>query len=176
MLVHHTVPLPKMDSSHRFTHKPLNPNRRQVRLLSLLPGKAGPVECKLYNVNATYRRPYRAVSYTWGPQKPQREIQVNGKPLNVGENLWHFLNTLRRRSDFHSRTRLWIDQICIDQSCTEERNHHVLLMGHIFYNAEVLVWLGPASLNSGLAVSAIIDPPPGSARSPRLCTEIRRNL
>ena len=72
-----------------------------------------------------------------------------------------FLDTLRRRPDFDFNPGLWVDQICIDQSCTEERNQQVQLMQHIYSNVQVLVWLGPASRDSGIAVSAIIDPPPG---------------
>lgn len=38
---------------------------------------------------------------------------------------------------------LWIDQLCIDQSSIDEKNHQVAQMGAIFSEAiEVLVWLG----------------------------------
>jgi hypothetical protein len=150
-------------SSDRFTYKPLYPDRYQIRLLKLLPGKKGPVKCKLYHVDPEYPRRYRAVSYTWGPPTLQREIIVNGKRFDVGENLWHFLDTLRRLPDIQidSKAGLWIDQICIDQSCPEERSTQVRLMEHIYSNAHVLAWLGPASRDSSLAVSSIIDPPPG---------------
>ena len=38
---------------------------------------------------------------------------------------------------------LWIDQVCIDQSSIDEKNHQVGQMGAIFSKAlEVLVWLG----------------------------------
>lgn len=37
---------------------------------------------------------------------------------------------------------MWIDQICIDQSNTIERNHQVATMSHIYSNAiAVVVWL-----------------------------------
>src|ERR1700744_1809278 len=137
-----------MDSSARFTYKPLIPERYQIRLLQLMPGKNGPIKCKLYHVDPEYPRTYRAVSYAWGPPRPKREIRVNGKRFEVGENLWLFLDALRRQTDIQERLKdkgLWIDQICIDQSCTDERNAQVQLMEHIYSNAEVLVWLGPES-------------------------------
>ncbi|KAI3579715.1 heterokaryon incompatibility, partial [Fusarium oxysporum f. sp. albedinis] len=38
---------------------------------------------------------------------------------------------------------LWIDQICINQSDIDERNHQVPIMGNIYRKAyRVFVWLG----------------------------------
>lgn len=84
--------------------------------------------------------PYEALSYTWGGIGKQSHIIVNGKGMQVTNNLYQALLHLRH-SD---RERyLWIDAICIDQSNNKERGHQVNLMSTIYKNAErVLVWLG----------------------------------
>jgi len=44
---------------------------------------------------------------------------------------------------------IWVDQICIDQSSTQERNHQVRLMSKVYTQAsEVLIWLGNEANNS----------------------------
>lgn len=45
---------------------------------------------------------------------------------------------------------LWIDQICIDQSNTHEKNQQVAIMSKIYSKAYiVLSWLGPRSPTHG---------------------------
>jgi hypothetical protein len=53
-----------------------------------------------------------AVSYTWGPSYPTREISLEGQSFTVRENLWQFLDAARD----YAKDWLWIDQVCIDQS------------------------------------------------------------
>ncbi|KAG8166194.1 hypothetical protein KVR01_004746 [Diaporthe batatas] len=51
---------------------------------------------------------------------------------------------------------LWIDAICIDQQNVAERSEQVGKMGQIYSSAtRVLVWLGPASLDSDLAMGLV---------------------
>jgi hypothetical protein len=51
---------------------------------------------------------------------------------------------------------LWIDQLCIDQSHTAERNHQVTMMAEIYAKAcGVIVWLGVEADGSDRAVAVI---------------------
>ncbi|KAI9869595.1 MAG: hypothetical protein M1830_005317, partial [Pleopsidium flavum] len=48
-----------------------------------------------------------------------------------------------------TKVTIWVDQLCIDQSNVEERNHQVRLMGRIYGKAQnVVVWLGDEDDNS----------------------------
>ncbi|RYN42939.1 hypothetical protein AA0119_g11215 [Alternaria tenuissima] len=95
---------------------------------------------------------YRALSYVWGPPDVGKSILIDGKPFEVRQNLWNFLNeacareTLQDANNAHVPRFLWIDAICIDQSQVKERNHQVAMMGKIYSRAyEVLVWLGQST-------------------------------
>jgi len=92
---------------------------------------------------------FRALSYEWGPPALQHIISVNGYALSIRENLYHFLQTVQRDSAFCRDTVLFIDQICIDQSNVEERNHQVSQMATIYSSAQqVVIWLGRESSES----------------------------
>jgi hypothetical protein len=65
---------------------------------------------------------------------------VNGKKMDVTQNLYEALLSIRLPRE--TRT-VWADQICIDQSNTEEKNSQVPLMTFIYSRAsDVLIWLG----------------------------------
>jgi hypothetical protein len=94
---------------------------------------------------------YEALSYTWGDPNDTEMILVNGCKMNVRRNLWDFLDGVSKaRIDYvnHDRGKyqagyLWIDQISINQSAVDEKNHQVRQIGAIFAVAErVVVWLG----------------------------------
>jgi hypothetical protein len=140
----------------------------------------GRISCKLRTISLEWKdderrsqRPesYVALSYTWGPPDAGKSISIDGKPFEVRDNLWDFLNEACTRGTF-TRSRdttllderirasfpgiyfpargeqdyLWIDAICIDQSQVEERNHQVAMMGKIYsWARKVLVWLGQST-------------------------------
>jgi hypothetical protein len=55
-------------------------------------------------------------------------------------------NTIPARTQSKEPCYFWVDQICIDQSVLEERNHQVQMMARIFNQAkEVVVWLGASN-------------------------------
>jgi hypothetical protein len=126
-----------------FIHQPLDLKTTQIRLLRLTISSieilTGDIEHFDFNDDCP---PYKAVSYMWGPCSPTRIILLNGASFQVRENLWLFL--LERSRTTESRDcLLWIDQICIYQSSSAERNHQVKMMGQIYRRAEaVLIWLG----------------------------------
>ncbi|KAH6846874.1 heterokaryon incompatibility, partial [Alternaria alternata] len=94
---------------------------------------------------------YRALSYVWGPPSPVQEIQVNGHRFLVRQNLYDFIYAFRERlykfrggNGYEDEVQwLWIDQVCINQALTGERNHQVKMMSDIYRRATyVYVWLG----------------------------------
>jgi len=73
--------------------------------------------------------------------------------LQITNNLAVALRHLRLRKK--SRT-LWVDAICINQDDPVERSAEVLEMGSIYRNAQqVVIWLGPASHDSDLALQTL---------------------
>lgn len=127
-----------------FKHRPIDRERRQIRLFRLLPElEDGLICCQILRSGISTWQ-YEALSYEWGPPEPTRRILVNGSVMFIRENLWLFMNILRNRRVVSTIQILWADQICIDQQNIVERNHQVQLMGDIYRGANgVLAWLGP---------------------------------
>jgi hypothetical protein len=70
-------------------------------------------------------------------------ILIDGEKLAITPSLALALVHLRPRVE---PLRIWIDQICINQKDTEEKNEQVANMGKIYRAAqETLIWLGPAA-------------------------------
>jgi hypothetical protein len=83
---------------------------------------------------------YSAFSYTWGDQREPKHIEINGRTMHIGKNLWPALRHLRHTNN--SQT-LWVDSICIDQSSIEEKCHQIPIMAFIYGRTkQVIVWLG----------------------------------
>lgn len=101
----------------------------------------------------------------------KHEIIVDGKFLDVTENLYLILDYLRctalnaqdstrpasyRKYELFFCTPLWIDAICINQNDLVERSQQVLLMGRIFKSASTTIaWLGPKDRLAKLASEAL---------------------
>jgi hypothetical protein len=108
---------------------------------------------------------YKAISYTWGVQRPRRlwlaiqsddeatEIGDSLRPwslihcedqvIEIGDNLSALLQTL---GSHDRRLPFWIDALCIDQGNHQEKLHQIPLMRDVYSRAcEVLVWLGSAT-------------------------------
>lgn len=103
---------------------------------------------------------YEALSYVWGDHTPQDVLLVTdaieAKPtcrLPITANLSSALRHLRHKHQIRS---LWVDAICINQDNYPERNAQVLRIADIFRSAwRVIVWLGEASHDSGLAMKTL---------------------
>ncbi|PQE04207.1 heterokaryon incompatibility protein [Rutstroemia sp. NJR-2017a BVV2] len=101
---------------------------------------------------------YVALSYVWGDSSPsaQRQIYVNGYPLAVTQNLEAALQQLRKHYRIKQGFRIWIDAICINQADLAERGSQVAMMKRIYDAAwHVVIWLGPKSGNSDVAMMAV---------------------
>ncbi|KAL8405165.1 hypothetical protein RB594_009892 [Gaeumannomyces avenae] len=97
---------------------------------------------------------YEALSYTWGDASTPQHILVNGGVLPVTANLHRALVHLRLPT---SDRVLWVDAVCIDQGSPHERTHQVGQMQRIYGQAErVLIWLGPATFESRLAMPYLL--------------------
>jgi hypothetical protein len=136
-----------------FVHKPVNRRLQEIRLICVIPEANGLIKCKLKHIelHSNQTPDYRALSYTWGAPHPVQRIELNNQPFLVRQNLYDFLKAFRARlyrfqdgGDYGKEVQwLWIDQICIDQSVVEERNHQVEMMSDIYRRASyVYVWLG----------------------------------
>lgn len=85
---------------------------------------------------------FTALSYVWGTTQPAPAITID---LGVGllpitRNCHDALRQIRQR---YGNTTIWVDSICIDQTCDSERCHQVSLMGDVYSRAKkVYVWLG----------------------------------
>lgn len=155
-----------MDGLPAFAHEPLDQSLSQIRLISVVPEADGAVHCtlRLIDLDTNPTPEYRALSYTWGPPSLNQRIIVNGRTLTVRQNLYDFLIAFRKRlHDFRGRGPfddeiqwLWVDQICIDQSIVEERNHQVRMMSSIYRRAlYVYVWLGASETSTETAMKTL---------------------
>jgi hypothetical protein len=153
-------------SSAAFVHEPINQAVQEIRLISIIPEITGPIRCNLIHVNlqSNPTPEYRALSYVWGPPSPVQEIQVNGHRFLVRQNLYDFTYAFRERlykfrggNGYEDEVQwLWIDQVCINQALTGERNHQVKMMSDIYRRATyVYVWLGKSDGSTEAVMRAL---------------------
>lgn len=144
-----------------FLYRRLKPDH--IRLLCLLPPdphhKAHPdikpIECELVHVPLHRASQYEALSYVWGPPDRDETIYIKTGGLHPWTTALHVTNSLfialwhlRYASQ---RRHLWIDQICINQDNTLEKNTQVRRMGEIYSRASsTVVWLGPRGYDAEL--------------------------
>ncbi|KEY73413.1 hypothetical protein S7711_06833 [Stachybotrys chartarum IBT 7711] len=134
-----------------FVYQPLE--ARQIRLLELLPGSRGAINCQLRHVSLEDEPHYEALSYYWGTTTQQVKIFVDGLSFFVTQNLHAALWRLRNAN--HPKT-LWVDAICINQSDILEKNIQVALMRIIYRSCHcALVWLGEHDSYTKVAFQAI---------------------
>ena len=131
------------------------PDGQSIRMLILEPGeKADPLKGRLESAAIDSAGSYEALSYVWGTSK-----QVDNISIRHGDNEWpvdltaSLKETLLQLRFPDKPRRLWVDQICINQSDVAERSQQVQFMNRVYKHASrVLVWLGPD--DTGLAKPA----------------------
>ncbi|KAE9371638.1 hypothetical protein N431DRAFT_545839 [Stipitochalara longipes BDJ] len=122
------------EGSKPYKYAPLDENKQEIRLLTLLPGQFSSeiricLEVAQFTKDEVPR--FEAVSYTWGSAENPVDIfigQSGNKTLSVTQNLAEALPYFR----FEDKPRvLWIDAICVNQQNLEERgmqnSSHALL-------------------------------------------------
>ena len=151
------------------TYNPLVPQRRQIRLCTLLPGSFGDcLTCTLSTVSLNDRPDYHTLSYVWGAPVFDKELVVhdtlsetairgkasshNAGGLTAARSLSVPVSILMITTSLDTALRglrktdeprvLWIDAICIDQKNVDERSSQVSMMGDIYREAkECHIWL-----------------------------------
>ncbi|KAF7551892.1 hypothetical protein G7Z17_g4709 [Cylindrodendrum hubeiense] len=124
-----------------FQHQPLDPEKRQIRLFELSPGKPGSrISGKLIHVSLNDNPRFEALSYTWGLPQPTYIVSIDeGSPFSVRRNLRKALDALRRPDN---PRLLWVDCICINQLDIPEKEIQIQLMRAIYAGAEtVCTWI-----------------------------------
>lgn len=144
-------------SDYKYTA--LDEGNGEIRLLTLLPGKfSSKIRVRLDTTRFTESHvpKFEALSYTWGSTDNPAYIFIGEsgpKALAITRNLAEALPYLRHES---KPRVMWIDAICVDQKNLEERSQQVKRMADIFSKAvRVLVWLGPESDDSQLALDCL---------------------
>ena len=156
-----------------YEYSALDEDASEIRLMTLLPGRFKDdisITLKTVTLTKEHTPQYEALSYVWGSKKNPVAISVKArKPecsksfslvglsrrrtIPVTENLAKALPYLRKEDEPRV---LWIDAICVNQQDLAERGHQVKRMAAVYSMASrVMVWLGPESQNSTLALRAI---------------------
>lgn len=126
-----------------FTYRPLEMAHDSLRLIRVRPDRSADGYLQLDLWHSVMPAKYLCVSYQWGSVARQHKVLIYGCRHAVGDNLHAFLQEVYTWAIRGFDEPLWIDAICIDQSCNSERGHQVQRMGSIYSNAQaVFVWLG----------------------------------
>jgi hypothetical protein len=144
-----------------YKYRPIS-QERGIRAMRLLPGSASSEIRIDFRVDASAWDPdapeVEALSYTWGSSANPVDIIIQAGEssfctLSVTQNLAEALRYLR----LEDKPRLlWIDAICVNQQDMHERSSQVELMADIYSLAKkVVVWLGPESHDSSIALECI---------------------
>lgn len=110
---------------------------------------------ELHNALLDEHLRFRAISYTWGSATLTQSITCNGQNLLVTNSVFELLSSAVI-SSLCDEWPIWVDAICINQRDDAEKADQVRKMGSVYSLAdEVIVWLGPASSDSDLAMDTI---------------------
>lgn len=124
----------------QYQYQPLTPASDHIRLFKL-DAASGLISGSLEVFSLATCPGFHALSYEWGIEQDANPIIIDGSCLNIRSNLMTFLHSYKSVAE--RRDYIWIDQICIDQESTIEKNHQVGLMSQIYSQAdEVIAWLG----------------------------------
>jgi hypothetical protein len=123
-----------------FEHQPLERNVGCIRLLrvhkTLSPDVL--VRCALTHSTIT-ESSCILLLYVWGLPTPSQTILIDGRKLEVRQNLFGFMTHARTNTITSESTAFWIDAICIDQSNIPERNSQVAQMGDVYSKTQCIL-------------------------------------
>ena len=114
------------ESIQRYRYELLNHSQMEVRLLKLYPGHfASQLVAKLETISLTQvlhspasLAEWDALSYAWEQQTPSKPVLIDGKQLDVTNNVESALRHLRDRN---TAMFIWIDSACINQDDEKEK-------------------------------------------------------
>lgn len=136
--------------TREYVYDALQPEERQIRLVTLLAGSEGVIYTKLSIVSLEVKPCFGALSYVWGEPTTTTPIMLEGHIFQATESLVVALHQLRLPDVDRV---LWIDAICIDQIDVHERNSQVLLMREIYSRClKCNVWLGKEDESTQAAI------------------------
>lgn len=142
----------------------------EFRLLQIEPAEDGTTQiiARLFKASLDNPPAYEAVSYRWERTKQSHFITVNGSKFPVARNVYLLLSEFRRQSH-PCPSIFWIDSVCINQSCIQDRNNQVQLMGEIYAKASLVrMWIGSESDFADHAFDLIRNCGPAGQKSEEL--------
>jgi hypothetical protein len=149
------------ETTSRYLYRPLNKDRKEIRLLTLEPGQGDQIiRCTLSHtfLDECPIAHYETISYTCGDPALRSKIMLHGNATDVLASSEVVLRRMRLPA---AQRVLWVDSICIDQENTAERGHQVGMMYEIYANTSMnLIWLGPDdgyTEQAAMSVRAIMD-------------------
>ncbi|KAF2090383.1 hypothetical protein K490DRAFT_63263 [Saccharata proteae CBS 121410] len=170
------------------SYEKLNPEKREIRLVSVLPGERDdPIYCIAAKIPSPWNRcPYQALSYCWGDIYDTKFIALShikwkdddqpgdighigdAEPFRITASLEAALRALRLTKEESTQENrqvwFWIDALSINQGDMEERHNQVAIMRDIYSEAwGVYIWLGtdPNNADSLIMMYGIL----GAARA-----------
>ena len=139
-----------------YEYKPLDRERKQIRLLTVQPGSGHDMLfCTLATAYLDTPTPphYETISYVCGNQEIKATINLHGSAVQVPATSEAALRRMRRRD--RPRT-LWIDAICINEADVAERGHQVGMMYEVYtQTSHNCIYLGPDDGNMAKAIESI---------------------
>lgn len=130
-------------------YEPL-PSPTSIRLIKFKPGEScnGNLTCSFLVVDTSDPPEYIALSYVWGDASKTVPVSIDGKSVQVTQNLRDALQPFNTEPAL-----LWADALCINQQNLVEKNQQVNMMATIYHKAaNVTVWLGPDEHNDAPAI------------------------
>ena len=152
-----------------FKYRPLNPDRKEIRLLVFEPDSGAKQEdnaalrCIVRHVSLLDepKVSYYTVSYCWGLDPPSDKITLNGEEAWVPSSAIGALRTVCHPVYGKRDLAVWIDAICINQADDVEKSQQVAMMKDVYATAaQVLIWLGDEGPTTALgfeAINAVLD-------------------
>jgi hypothetical protein len=131
------------------------PQSDVIRYLTLHPGAGNdPLQCSLHTAPMADTS-FEAVSYVWGSDVRDQQIQCDGRTLALTTNLFRVLQRVRQPN---TPRKIWADLICINQENLDEKGHQVAIMGRIYRHANrVLIHMGNDDRGHGPQVCSLLD-------------------
>ena len=81
----------ELSSHRRYSYHAL-PTQDSIRIIKLEPLKLNepnePLQCTLFTVKLSQVGEYLALSYTWGPREPVRQLRIDDSILGITPNLY----------------------------------------------------------------------------------------